>query len=130
MKNFLLSVPLLFAVTAFAQSNFSYTPEKPKAGNEISFTYTPSGDLAGTLKIPEAFVIKDSSGWMSIENIDLKREYGKLSGKIKTDTSYTFVALSFKEGNMYDNNSDSGYLINLYDKDKVKIGSYAAAANF
>ncbi len=48
---------LLFSVSTvscFAQQNFTYTPEKPKPGETISFTYEPSGDIANTLLPVEA----------------------------------------------------------------------------
>lgn len=121
---------LIVPASVFAQVNFSYTPEKPKPGDEVRFTYTPSGDLTGIMQIPEAFVIKDSSNWMSIENVTLQRESGKLTGSIKTDTSYTFMALSFKDGDVYDNNNNEGYVLNFYQGDKVKKNSYARTAYF
>jgi len=48
-----------FIVGAFsliAQQNFSYAPSSPKAGDVITITYSPAGDLANTLKKVEAAV--------------------------------------------------------------------------
>ncbi|ODT35422.1 MAG: hypothetical protein BGN92_01245 [Sphingobacteriales bacterium 41-5] len=49
---------LIVPASVFAQVNFSYTPEKPKPGDEVRFTYTPSGDLAGIIQVPEAYIVK------------------------------------------------------------------------
>ena len=46
----LFTALLLFvAVATQAQQKFTYTPEKPKPGDVITFTYEPAGDIANTL---------------------------------------------------------------------------------
>ena len=115
MKNLLLLAAFIASVTTFAQNNFTYTPEKPKPGDEIRFTYTPSGDLAGVMQIPEAFVLRFTTTAQEVKDINLKREYGKLSGSFKTDTSTRTLAFGFTLDDKYDNNQNNGYIIQLND---------------
>ena len=130
MKKLLLLLAACINITAYAQTNFTYTPENPKAGDEISFTYTPSGDLAGLLQIPEAFVMVFTNQGPEIKDIKLQREYGKLIGKIKTDTAAQTVAFGFTHDEKFDNNQNNGYIIQLLGADgKIKPLSYSNAAN-
>lgn len=125
----LLATLLCSSIILFAQDNFTYTPEKPKPGDEISFNYTQSGDLAGIMKMPEAFVLVfENKNGSRIVDIPLKREYGKLTGKFKTDTSARTVAFGFTIDDKIDNNGNKGYIIQLYKDDKPLEKSFSDVA--
>ncbi|GAB3415927.1 TlpA family protein disulfide reductase [Niabella aquatica] len=130
MKKVLLIAVSLFTLQAFAQDNFSVSPAKPKAGEEISFQYAQGGDLSGVMKMPEAYVMQFSSKGNKIIDIPLKREYGKLVGKIKTDTAATLLAFAFTIDNKFDTNNDEGFWIPLYDGENPRKNSYAGAGSF
>ncbi|MFT3904512.1 MAG: redoxin domain-containing protein [Niabella sp.] len=131
MKKLLFLAILFCSVGTWAQSNFTFTPEKPKPGDVIKFSYTQGGDLAGIMKMPEAFVLVFSnSGKAEVVDVPLKREYGKLVGTFKTDTSANLLAFSFTIDDKFDNNGDEGFLVPVYDGEKVKEGSNISKARF
>ncbi len=129
MKNLLLIALLLGALDGFAQDNFTYSPQKPQPGEEISFQYTQGGDISGIMKMPEAYALVYSSGGDKIIDIPLTREYGKLVGKVKTDTGAGLVAFAFKIDDRFDNNDNNGFYVKLYEGEEVKKGSYAYLAH-
>ena len=115
MKNFLLSVPLLFAVTAFAQSNF---------------TDTPSGDLIGVAAMPEAHAVIFKNNGLEIVDIQLQMDYGQLTGTVKTDTSVRTLTFGFTADGKFDNNSNNGLIIQLTDADGYSlVAGYKAVAD-
>jgi len=130
MKKIFLIAVSLFALQAFAQDNFTVSPGKPKAGEEISFQYTQGGDLSGIMKMPEAYAMQFSSTGNKIIDIPLKREYGKLVGKVKTDTAATLLAFAFTIDGKFDTNNDEGFWVSLYDGENPRNNSYASAGSF
>ena len=132
MKKLLIAVLALSTSTIYAQKNFTYTPEKPKPGDVISFTYESSGDLANSLEPVEAvahkYGIRDKQS--KADDIILKRKGYKYTGTIITDTSQNFISLAFLVDKKYDNNFDEGYYIQLYDGDKIRKGSYTWLSHF
>ncbi|MFV0604937.1 MAG: TlpA family protein disulfide reductase [Niabella sp.] len=117
MKKILVFVSIFLAVTSFGQNNFVITPEQPKPGDEISFTYSPAGDLTGQLKVPEAFVLVFKGSTPEVIDINLERDYGKLVGKYKTDTADRTIAFGFSIDGKFDNNNGNGYIIQLQNTD-------------
>src|SRR5687768_6890917 len=92
---------LLLTTTAFAQENFSYSPQNPKPGDVITFTYEPSGMLLGTIKPIEAVYYMAGyapGGYKNLaaDDITLSKQGKKYTGTIKTDTAASFMFLGFK----------------------------------
>lgn len=123
-------VLLLFTTAAFAQKNFSYTPEKPKPGDVIEFTYESAGELSNSIEPVEAIVYGLGSQGRTANDVVLKRKGYKYTGTITTDTAHNFIYLAFFVDKKFDNNNDHGYYIHLNDGDKVKKGSYASLSDF
>ena len=122
-RKILCSLFFLFAVKGFSQKNLQSNPEKPKAGEVITFTYEPAGDLKTvTTPIEAVAYITHPSGEVAQE-IKLAKEGKKYSGKIHTDTSQYFLYIVFSSGDRADYNFGEGYLIPLYDRDKLKKGA-------
>lgn len=121
---------MLLSITAFAQNNFSYTPEKPKPGEEITITYEASGTIAGNLKPVEAVFY--ALGKKDIaDDIPMKRIGKKFTGSFKTDPESNFVFLGFSIDGQYDNNFNEGYTILLYDdQGNIAKGAFRSAAVF
>jgi len=60
-RKFIVALLLIITVTAKSQKNFIYTPEKPKPGDKITFTYEPAGDIANTIKPVEGVMYQMAS---------------------------------------------------------------------
>lgn len=127
LKKFLLVTLLFSAINTFAQSNFKYTPEKPQAGDLITITYSPAGDIANSTSALEAIVYSLGKG-ETANDIDLKKSGNTYTGTVQTDTSTTLVFFSFSADKKFDNNANNGYWIQLYDGDKIKKGSNLSVA--
>jgi hypothetical protein len=129
-KKIVFLFTLLFALTGYAQKNFTVSADKVKAGDIITFTYVPAGAIANTLNTVEGVVYTMGSKGLSVEDIVLKNEGGKYTGSVKTDTSNTFLFFGFSANKAFDNNFNEGYWVQLYDGDKIKKGSNQALAQF
>ena len=116
---------LFSAYIAVAQKNFSVTPDKPQAGDLITISYEPAGDIINTTQTVEGIAYLFGSGGQQTEDIMLKKTGKKYSGTIQTDTSQNFLFLGFSANKIFDNNFNEGYKIQLYEGDEVKNDSYA-----
>jgi hypothetical protein len=130
MKKLLMIAALFFAINTFGQSNFKFSPEKPQAGDVITFTYTPAGDIANTKSPVEAVAYSLGSKDLPLSEILLKRSRNEYSGTVKTDTSNVFVYLVFSADKKIDNNNENGYPIKLYNGDSIKRGANAMLSFF
>jgi thiol-disulfide isomerase/thioredoxin len=120
----------ILTVSVNAQDNFTYTPEKPKAGELITFTYEPAGDIAGTLSPVEAVAYEFGGKTMKAFDITLTKKDGKYTGTLQTDTAGNFLFFSFAADAKFDNNNNDGYKMLLYDGEKIKKGAYANQSLF
>ena len=130
IKRLFLVTLVLVAVTSQAQKNFSYSPEKPKPGDEITITYEPAGDLANNIKPVEGVFYQTGTGLNKADDIVMQRKGRTFTGTIKTDTAAAFVYFSFSIDKKFDNNFNEGYYIQLYQDDKPREGSYFNLGNF
>lgn len=121
---------LFVAVTTQAQQKFTYTPEKPKPGDVITFTYEPAGDIANTIKPVEGIVYQNGMAKRTADDIVLQKSAGKYSGSFTIDTGMHFIYLSFSADKKFDNNFNDGYTIILYNDDKPRDGAYMALSGF
>jgi len=125
-------LPVLLVLTAAvtrAQTNFVYSPEKPKPGDKVSFTYEPAGDLTNNL-IPPDVVLYQSGSKRKADDVKLERIGRKFNGSFTIDTGTNFVNLSFAVDKKFDNNFNEGYTILVYDNDKPRKGAYFNKALF
>ncbi len=129
-KLLLIILAFSITVTLTAQKNFTYTPEKPKPGDVITFTYESSGDLAKSLEPVEAILYSYGSKGRKADDLLLKRKGYTYTGTITTDTSQNFISLGFYVDKKYDNNFDEGYYIHFYESDNIRKGSYANLSQF
>jgi hypothetical protein len=129
-RKFIVVLLLIITVTGKAQKNFIYTPEKPKPGDKITFTYEPAGDIANTIKPVEGVLYQSGKRSSKADDILMEKKAGKYTGTIVTDTAMGFLYLGFKSDKKFDNNFNEGYYIQLYENDKPRDGSYLAKANF
>jgi len=130
IKNLLLSVLSFCVLHTFGQTNFTFSPENPKAGDVISVTYVPSGTIANTASPLNAIVYTLGSKGQTANDLDLKKSGDNYTGTVKTDTSDNFVFFSFSIDENFDNNSNNGYWIQLYDGDSLKKGANLSLSQF
>ena len=128
-RKFIVALLLIVTVTAKSQKNFIYTPEKPKPGDKITFTYEPAGDIANTIKPVEGVVYQMGKRGNKADDIVLERKAGIYTGTITTDTAMNFLYFGFTADKKFDNNFNEGYYIQLYENDKPRDGSFMAKAN-
>lgn len=134
IRKILVLLTLVISVTAFTQTNFTYTPQNPKAGDLITITYEPAGAIAGIIKKPVAtYYMVGSSGPAALKNInadelELTRDGRKFTTTLQTDTAATLIYFGFSSDKQFDNNFNNGYYILLSDGDKVKKGAHYALA--
>ena len=81
-KKFLLIVFVFCAIDSLGQKNFKYSPEKPKAGDIITITYTPSGDIANATKPIDAIVYSLGSKGQKTNELELKKTGNEYSNGI------------------------------------------------
>ena len=113
----------LISVSSFAQQNFSFTPEKPKPGETISITYRPAGDIANTILPVEAIVYQHGQSSQKADDLLLKKTADGFTASFIADTAANFIYFSFSADKKFDNNANEGYIIHLYENDKVRKGS-------
>ena len=125
---------LSFMVVSFfginAQQNFTYTPEKPKPGDVIKITYEPAGDLANTMGKVEGYAFISGSKGRKADELMLTKSGKKYTTTVQTDTAHNFIQLAFFVDKKFDNNYNEGYIIHLYQGDKIRKGSHLSQAYF
>lgn len=125
IRNFFLGFILILAsLSSVAQGEFTYTPEQPKPGERISFTYTPAKSDGKT----EVFVISMSGNKPSLTDIKTSFKKGVYSGTFTPDTSANLLAFGFKDGNTLDDNDKNGFFVPLYENNQPRSGAYANMA--
>lgn len=129
-KKILLPALLFLAGHTFAQSNFTFSPEKPKAGDVITINYAPAGTIANTTFPLTAIVFESGNAGQKANDFFLKKSGNNYVGTIKTDTSDNLVFFSFSADKKYDDNSNNGYWIQLYDGDNLKKGANLSLSEF
>lgn len=130
MKKLFFIAVLFYSINSFGQSNFKFSPAKPHAGDVITITYTPSGDISNTTTPVEAIVYALGSKEQKTNEIKLKKSGNLYTATVPTDTSDNFVFFSFSSDEKFDNNYNNGYWIQLYNGDSIKRGANMSAAIF
>lgn len=122
---------LFVAINSYGQDNFSFTPEKPQAGEPITITYIPSRVITNTDLTLEAvgYNLPGEKG-ESVQEIQMKRSGQVYSGTVNTDTSSNLVFFKFSADDQIDNNNNEGYWIQLYKNGELKEGADYSVALF
>jgi thiol-disulfide isomerase/thioredoxin len=119
---------LFCALQTFAQNNFTYSPEKPQAGDVITINYSnsktrPAATSPNEKSSLNAIVYTLGSQGQTANDLSLKKTGDTYTATVKTDTSENFVFFSFSIDKNFDNNSNNGYWIQLYKGDSLKKGA-------
>ena len=121
IQKFLLVILLFLAINSYSQNNFSYSPEKPNAGDLITITYTPSGLIAQST-LPLEAVAYNFSGekGQKANELQLKKTKDGYVGVVKTDTSDNLIYFKFSADGKIDDNKNNGYWIQLNKNGQLK----------
>ena len=135
IKTIFFSTLLFCVIQSFGQSNFKFSPQKPKAGDIITITYSgaqiPGGEKAkGDKSSLMAIVYTLGSKGQTANDLNLKKSGNDYTGTVKTDTSESFVFFGFSVDNNFDNNANKGYWIQLYNGDSLKKGADLNLSSF
>jgi thiol-disulfide isomerase/thioredoxin len=129
-KNYLRFIAALLSCSvgvAGGQGVLSYEPLHPQTGDTIRISYLLPENY---LTVPQGHVVSYRGTRESISEINLDKKESTFRSYIATDSSMTLLALSFKNGEVHDNNSNHGFFIPLYDGNKVKKNAYYNQARF
>ncbi len=129
-QKLLTALLLIASITLKAQKNFNCTPEKPKPGDVIRFTYEPAGDIANTILPVEGIIYQMGKNAKKADDLVMERIAGKYTGSFTIDTAMDFVYFGFTADKKMDNNFNEGYTILLYENDKPRNGSYLSQSSF
>ncbi len=130
LKNSLLVVILLVSLQSYSQSNFTFSPEKPQAGDAITISYIPSGTITNTASPLQAIVYTIGNTGEKVNDFSVTKSGNGYKGTVKTDTSDNLIFFKFSADNNIDDNSNNGYWIQLYDGDSLKKGANLSLSQF
>jgi len=130
--NLLLILPALLVIqNAFSQANHVILSDQyPAAGETISITYDPAGtSLTGIKDISASAYYLDNKDY-PVSEIILTPGDKSLKGSLTIPVTAKAFYIKLSSGDLIDNNSDTGYVYLLYDKDRKPIaGAYGAEAS-
>lgn len=126
-KTYLSVLFLLAATTMQAQKLLKTIQEKPQAGELISFIYEPAGEIARTTAPVKVVIGYKKDGNNIFTEQLLTKEGNKFKGSFQTEASQSILFLTFQSGEK-DDNSDGGYVVQLYEGSKIKKTANAALA--
>lgn len=132
-RHLLLTAVGLFFIFSFAvvqaAPKFSLTPEKPKAGEEVTIKFNAAGTSLAEADNIEMVVYLYSVDLDEAKGVEMKKEGDIFTGVIKTNPKTRGFIVKFKSGETADNNKGQGYIVNLYGSDgKMTPGSMAGLA--
>ena len=124
MKNIflLIFIAVFFVSPVIAkEKSIKTTPEKPKAGDEITIVYNPAGTALADAKNIEIIysVYSNQSNYFGIQethilSMDKSDDAWKIV--IKTPPNTEIIAVKFTSDELSDNNDLKGYFIRIYDE--------------
>ena len=110
------------------KGKFSFYPENPKPGDEITVRYVAdSTNLADKQSIDLAAYFYDND-LIDAVSAELEKKPDGWYGKMTAPDDAYGVIIKFVSDETIDNNKSKGYLINLYDGDEMISGSKAGYA--
>lgn len=113
----LLLGPCLYTHNLAAQSTLIFTPEKPKPGTTISFTYDPATTVLAGKDNLRAYAYLLQGPIPVAQEIKLTQTGSLYKGEISTTDTTLGVFLTFDKDGVKDNTKDFGYYTYLYAAD-------------
>ena len=127
----IISVFLLYSCSkeVKVKGKFSWEPERPKPGDEITVIYVPDSTGLKNASSVDLMIYPYSTGIDETKQIRMRKSGDGWTGKFTTPDSSKGILIKFKNEDDIDNNSKRGYLIKLYDAEgNILPGCYAGYA--
>ncbi|MFC2135011.1 redoxin domain-containing protein [Bacteroidota bacterium] len=129
MTSLLLVVILTSCGLQKYEEKFTFSPENPSPGDEITVYYNPEGTLLADADEIDLIVYSYSSEINSTQGIEMtKDEEGWKANFVTAGDDYG-VVVKFRSGEQEESNDKKGYWINLYKNGGVIPGMLAGKAN-
>ena len=133
MKKFIVNIFLFLYIITFISCSskpvwegvFDYYPEKPEPGDEITVFYNADSSRHSSYNEIEMIAYLDSDNLDDAIGVEMMKVQKGWEGKINTTEKTRGVIIKFKSEDNVDNNNKKGYVIHLYDGDKIIPGSVA-----
>lgn len=120
MRKLLLTIFTTLLLPALANAQVSFSNDKPKFGETISFTYNPSTILANSSPLKaEAFYFEAKTSFTSSTPVSLIKEGNVWKGNCElTKANIVGLMLAFRDstGELIDNNKENGYALMIHDE--------------
>lgn len=124
MKKSMILFPVLILLMFFmsdilhagSDKKFSYMPEKPVPGSEITIIYNTNGTEFANSRDIKVLVYEYGINLNSSNEYILKEKAGIWQTKFNVSDTTKGIILQFASGDKKDNNDKKGYVIHLYDK--------------
>ncbi len=115
----ILSVAMLSGLTlagmqTSAQS-LTFQPAAPKPGETITITYKAAGSPLADVKSFDAIAFLQEGALPLAKEIPLTKNGDVYQGSFKINDTTQAVFVTFTDGNIRENNKDSGYYVMVYD---------------
>ncbi|MFY7909739.1 MAG: redoxin domain-containing protein [Emticicia sp.] len=111
---------IFFLLPLFSNAQVSFSNDKPKFGETVSFTYNPSTILANSSLIKaEAFYFEAKTVFTSSTPISLIKEGNVWKGSCELKkNNLVGLMLAFRDstGKLIDNNKENGYILLIHDE--------------
>lgn len=110
---------LLFSSESLSQTakNFSFSPDKPKAGQNISVTYNPSGTKLENSESISMLIHAYGKNLFYTDEVELHKEGGSWKGNFSTGDTCSGVVIRFTDGENFDNNGSKCFPIRFFNND-------------
>lgn len=110
-------------------NKFSYVPEKPKPGDEVTVIYKPDSTGLENSAAVDMVIYYYNTNLDQTQQIKMTKTPDGWIGKFTTMDSTKGVLLKFKNDDDIDNNKKLGFFIKIYDSEgNILPGSYAGYA--
>lgn len=124
MKNYFIITLLLALLSSFVaakDNSVKISPEKPKAGDEVTVFYNPVGTSLSNAKNIEIIysVYSSHSKYMGIQEthiLYMNKVGDSWKAVVKTTPSSEIIGIKFTSEEISDNNDLHGYFIRFYDE--------------
>ncbi len=124
---------LAFMLQLSAQVSFtalSLAPQMPQANGKLNFEYNSNYSPLIKQKNISVLVYLFSDKGFKVAEPTVKNMAGILKGQVQLDSNTTAMAFSFVADKEKDNNGSKGYIVPIYNNNKMPVdGYYTAACN-
>ena len=121
---------LCTTLISIAQQKFQFSPEKPKPGDIIQITYTPTANEGETAPLVEGVAYQYTQRNFFAEDLVLTREGTSWKGTVKAADDISLLFFGFKTGESFDNNGNQGYYILLHEGEQPRPLAYFTLGQF